>query len=243
MLKFPPRNRSIQWETFTVQDKFAKNFNIPTSSVIPSQGIIDLITSNVSWSGVRNVNPNSGEFEIGYGIGDPDKQQGYTEEEAYAEWVGFIRNEQRKLQIQLLNIVVGINQTTFDALLSLYIDTGTWRTLEAQEGTYDLASAVKSGNQNLIADILSRGNVNPELRRSEARVVNLADYTYDKSRNQQYIQGVQRLRKSYVNGISNEFEKKQAEFVYYRQLGSFLPGMSQLRQRRIVAQSTPQSLT
>jgi|TARA_R110000851_G_scaffold107800_3_gene228282 hypothetical protein len=224
----------IQWDTFTVQDTFAVQFLVNKGAAIISESMLDFILSTKTWSGVRYQNL-AGEYEIGYGIGDPDDTQGNTEPQAYAEWIGFVRNEQKKLQAQLP--VIGISQATFDALLSLYLDTGTWRTVEADEGTYDLADAVKNSNWLLAADIISRGNINPNIRKAEARVMQLGDYSATKDRNQQIIQGVQRLRKQYVNGLSNEFDKRQAEFVYYRQLGAFLPGMSQLRQRRVVAQS------
>jgi GH24 family phage-related lysozyme (muramidase) len=224
----------IQWDTFTVQNTFAVQLLVNTGVAIISEPMIDFILSHKTWSGVRYQN-SAGEYEIGYGIGDPDNAQGNTESQSYAEWIGFVRNEQKKLQAQLP--VIGISQATFDALLSLYLDTGTWRTVVADEGTYDLADAIKNGNWLLAADIISRGNINPNIRKAEARIMQLGDYSSSKDRNQQIIQGVQRLRKRYVNGLSNESDKRQAEFVYYRQLGAFLPGMSQLRQRRVIAQA------
>ena len=224
----------IQWDTFTVQNTFAVQLLVNTGVAIISEPMIDFILSHKTWSGVRYQN-SAGEYEIGYGIGDPDNAQGNTESQSYAEWIGFVRNEQKKLQAQLP--VIGISQATFDALLSLYLDTGTWRTVVADEGTYDLADAIKNSNWLLAADIISRGNINPKIRKAEARIMQLGDYSSSKDRNQQIIQGVQRLRKRYVNGLSNEFDKRQAEFVYYRQLGAFLPGMSRLRQRRVIAQA------
>jgi hypothetical protein len=234
MLKLVDARYRIQWDTFTVQDEYATKFRINTGFSIVSQGMIDLILSYYKWSGVRYLNED-GEYEIGYGIGDPNDEQGHTEAQSYAEWLGWVRNRQKNLQIQLP--VINVTQSVFDALLSLYIDTGTWRTVVADEGTYDLAAAVKNENWLLVADIISRGNINPDLRKKEARVMKLGDYSFDKTRNQQITQGVQELRKRYVNGITREFDKKQAEFAYYRQLGVFLPGMSQLRQRRIVQQA------
>ena len=224
----------IQWDTFTVQNTFAVQLLVNKGVAIISEPMIDFILSHKTWSGVRYQN-SAGEYEIGYGIGDPDNAQGNTESQSYAEWIGFVRNEQKKLQAQLP--VIGISQATFDALLSLYLDTGTWRTVVADEGTYDLADAIKNGNWLLAADIISRGNINPNIRKAEARIMQLGDYSSSKDRNQQIIQGVQRLRKRYVNGFTNESDKRQAEFVYYRQLGAFLPGMSQLRQRRVIAQA------
>lgn len=224
----------IQWESFTIQDKFAARLQLNSGFVIVSQGMLDLMLSYQKWSGVRYLNAD-GEHMIGYGVGDPDDEQGQTEEQSYAEWIGWVRNRQKSLQAQLPTI--NITQTVFDGLLSLYIDTGSWRTVKAEEGTYDLAQAVKNQNWLLVADIVSRGQYNSDLRKKEARVIQLGDYSVSKTRNQQVIQGIQDLRKRYVNGINNDFDKRQAEFVYYRQLGSFLPGMSQLRQRRVIAQT------
>jgi hypothetical protein len=234
MLQFVDAKWRIQWGTFTIQDKYATRINLNSGFVIVSQNMLDLILSYQTWRGVRYLNADK-EYEIGYGIGDPDDEQGQTEAQSYAEWIGWIRNRQKSLQAQLPTI--NITQTVFDGLLSLYIDTGSWRTVEAEEGIYDLATAVKNQNWLLVADIVSRGKYNSDLRKKEARVMQLGDYSYSKTRNQQVIQGIQDLRKRYVNGIQNEFDKRQTEFVYYRQLGSFLPGMSQLRQRRIIQQA------
>jgi len=236
MLLLPDANRRIQWETFTVQDQYAVQFIINKGIAIVSDKMISVMLAEKTWNGAQALNPDSGQIEIGYGIGDPEDAQGYTEPQAYAEWVGWVRNEQRKLRAQLP--IIGVTQTAYDALLSLYIDTGDWRRLEADEGTYDLASAVKNGNWLLVADIIARGKVNPALRKKEARIIQLADYAFDKDRNMQATAGLRRLRKLYTIGIKDEFVKKQTEFVYYRQLGSFLPGMSDLRKRRVVAQAT-----
>lgn len=235
MLRLPDANRRIQWDTFTIQDEYAVQFIINKGIAIVSEKMIGVILAEKTWFGTRTLNPNSGKIEIGYGIGDIDDPQGYTEAQAYAEWVGWLRNEQKKLRAQLP--IVGVTQTAYDALLSLYIDTGNWRRVEAEEGTYDLADAVKNGNWLLAADIIARGRVNPKLRKKEARIMQLADYTITKDRDMQLVQGVQRLRKNYVAGINDEFVKKQTEFVYYRQLGAFLPGMSDLRKKRVVAQA------
>jgi hypothetical protein len=234
MLRLVEARYRVQWDTFTVRDEYATKFLINVGFVIVTQQMLDLILSFKRWSGVRYLNEDR-EYEIGYGIGDPDDEQGHNEAQSYAEWIGYVRNRQKNLQVQIP--VVNLPQSVFDGLLSLYLDTGTWRTVVADEGTYDLADAIKNSNWLLAADIVARGNVNPELRKREARVMRLADYTYNKTRNQQIVQHAHEIRKRYVNGITTEFDKKQAEFSYYRQFGVFLPGMSQLRQRRIVQQA------
>jgi hypothetical protein len=235
MLTIVAAKYRIQWETFAVQDAFAVDYRYPVQRATMSIGMENLMLSRRTWSGIRKVDTATGKYNIGYGVGDPDDVQGYTESQAYAEWVGDLRNRQKRLIAQLP--ILYVTQTIFDALLSLYIDTGTWRTVQADEGMYDLATPVKNGNWLLAADIISRGKANSELRKKEARVMRLADYSFTKTRNQQVTQGVQLLRTQYVAGIANEFDKKQTEFVYYRQFGTFLPGMTQLRQRRVIAQA------
>lgn len=229
-----PENR-VQWETFINQDEYATRMKFPTWGIMLSDKMADMILSYRKWQPTRYFDDDSQTHKIGYGYGDPDADQGHTEAESYAEFRGRLRNVQRTLSSQLPLTL--IPQSTFDALFSLYLDTGTWRTLKADEGVYDLADAVKNAQWLLCADIMSRGIVNPEMRKLEARVLYLADYAIGKDRKQQTVQGIFELRKRYVGGIADQFEKLQAEFAYYRQFGSFLPGMSDLRKRRIKNQA------
>ncbi|SRR6056297_61345 len=232
LLKLVPPQFRTQWEVFTVSNDFYTKFLLPVNVITITQEMVDVIIGFKTFSPVR-YETEDGEFEIGYGIGDPDDEQGYTEEQAYAEWLGYVRNQQRIVKAQIP--IDKIPNSVFDALMSLYLDTGTWRTLQAAEGTYDVADAVRNGNWLLVADILMRGNVNPLLRKREAAALRLGSYSVRKTRRQQRIQGIQTLRTRYISGLRTEFERRQAEFAYYRQLnGTFLPGMSQLRQRRVV---------
>lgn len=234
LLTLVSAERRTQWETFDVQDDFATGFLVNVGIAIISQDMTDVILGYKEWRGFRYLDTD-GSYKIGYGIGNPNDPQGYTETQAYSEFLGDLRNKQKIVRAQLP--IIGIPQAAYDALVSLYIDTGNWRTVVAEEGVYDLNSAVKNSNWLLAADMLMRGIENPELRRAEARALRLGSYAPVRSRNQQIIQGLQFMRTQYVAGISNDFEKKQAEFAYYRQIGAFLPGMSQTRQRRIVAQA------
>lgn len=236
MLRLVEAQNRIQWETFTVQDEFSTQFMVNVGIAIVSEPMTDFMLSKLDWHGVSYLDIESGEYKIGYGQTDPDLEQGATEVQAYADWIGYVRNRQKTLRAQLP--VIGIPQATYDALVSLFVNTGKWRTVDAEEGTYDLANAVSNSNWLLVSDIISRGNTNPSMRQAEAAVSRLGAYQTGKDRNQQIVQGLQSIRKQYIRGYATDFETKQAEFVYYRQLGSFLPGMSQLRQRRVVAQAT-----
>jgi hypothetical protein len=234
MLKIVQLDRRVQWSTFSVQDAFRVTFSVPTNAATVSEDMIALMLGEKTWTGVRRLDAN-GIYEIGYGVGDVDAEQAHTESQSYVEWVGELRNRQKILRAQLP--VISLPASVFDGLLSLYMDTGKWRIVQADEGAYDVAYAVKNGDWLSVANMIARGNVNPMLRKKEATVMQLGAYGSPKDRNQQIIQGVQTIRKRYVDGIPLEFDKKQAEFAYYRQFQIFLPGMSQLRQRRIVSQA------
>jgi len=234
VIRFPAEQFRTQWEVFDVQDDFARQYNINLNLVTFSEDMMGVTLGFKEWSGIQYTD-DLGDVRIGYGFGDPSIEQGMTEAEAYAELVEEYRQAQRIVKAQIP--LVALPQTVFDALTSLYADTGTWRVVQADEGTYDMAFAVKNANWLLAADILMRGNVNPDLRKSEARVLYLGEYFWTKDRAKLTTDGIQRVRKSYVSGGLDPFQRRQAEFVYYRQLRAFLPTMSEAKQRRVVAEA------
>jgi GH24 family phage-related lysozyme (muramidase) len=238
-IKLVDAARRTQWETFTVQDNFKTEFLINPDVATVSQEMAAVILGFREWRATRYVDVDTGKIKIGYGPGDPDLEQGMIEAEAYADFVAEIRQKQYAVRSQVP--VNYITQSVFDALVSLYVDTGSWRVVQADEGTYDLQDAIRNGNWLLAADILMRGNQNPDLRRAEARVLRLADYRPNRTRVQQQIQGIQKMRINYVSGAFDAFQRKQAEFAYYRQLGAFLPTMSEVKKRRVAAQSSPRT--
>ena len=156
------------------------------------------------WRGVRYLDDDNN-YRIGYGVGDPDAEQGLTEAEAYNELISDFRNQQRIVRKQLP--VFAIPQTVYDALVSLYIDTGTWRVVQAEEGTYDMQDAIRNSNWLLAADMLMRGNVNPDLRKAEARVLYLGQYTFTKDRQKLVTEGIQDVRRQYVANTLEPFAR------------------------------------
>lgn len=227
-----------QWEIFNNQDEYATGFLVNTGVAIFSTDMVGLLLGYRNWRGIRYLDDNN-TYKIGYGIGDPSLAQGLTETEAYGELISDFRNQQRIVRKQLP--IFAIPQTVYDALVSLYIDTGTWRVVQAEEGTYDMQDAIRNSNWLLAADMLMRGNQNPDLRKAEARVLYLGQYNFTKDRQQLITEGIQDIRRQYVADTLDPFERRQAEFLYYRQLGAFLPTMPEAKQRRVVAQSTSRS--
>jgi hypothetical protein len=207
-----------QWEVFNKQDEYKTGFLVNVGVAIFSTDMVGCILNFKSWSGTRYLD-----------------DQGMTEAEAYSELIAEYRDKQRIVRNQLP--ISALPQTVYDALVSLYVDTGTWRIVKADEGTYDLQDAIRNSNWLLAADILMRGNVNPDLRKVEAKVLYLGQYQFGKDRQQLVTEGIHDIRRRYVSGTLDPVARKQAEFVYYRQLGAFLPTMPEVKQRRVIAQA------
>lgn len=218
----------IQWEGFRIQDSFAINTILNIGVVSVSQKLIDFVLKFEQWNGFESANGI-----IGYGERIPNVPQGLTESEAYSSWLEKLKDSERIVRAQVPSI--RITQPVFDALVSLHFDTGTWRTVAAAEGIYDVQFAIQQAHWRLAADMIQRGMVNQGRRRDEARIIQLADYPIGANRTKKITEGLQEIRRRYADGITNDYRRTQAEFVYYRQIATFLPGMSELRKRRILA--------
>ena len=232
ILKSVPDKFRTEWEAFNSDGGFASRFLLNVGVMPLSQSMVDCILGFMKWDGVRRAGADGG-ASIGYGRGNPDLAQGMTEDEAYAEWLAHAKGRQRAIVSQLP--VVEMPQTAFDALVSLYADTGKWRTIEAEEGDYDARHAVERADWRTLADMLARGRVNPSLRNAEARAVQLGRYARDRTRAEMRTAGLQDIRRRHVESLfADGLERGQAEYVYFRETGSFLPGLPETRRRRIM---------
>ena len=237
VLKSVPDQLRTEWGAFSSKGGFSTRFLLNAGVIPLSRKMAECMLGFRRWSGFR-IEGESGKPEIGYGRGDPSRQHGMTEGEAFAEWLAHAKGRQRALVPQLP--AVELPQTAFDALVSLYVDTGKWRTLEAEEGVYDVRHAVERGDWRMLADMLARGKANPRLRQAESRAVQLGNYEIRKTRAAIRAEGLQNIRRMHMAGMfGSQFEKGQAEFVYYRETGGFLPGMGQARERRIQKEAAP----
>lgn len=224
----------IQWETFskTEQQKWDSEFRISTLYQTVSEEAKLLILSNNRFRMFRYLDEN-GIYKIGYGYGNPDKRDGYTEAEAYGDWIKELKRKENILQKQLP--LLSLTQSQFDAILSLYFLTGDWKKINGVEGTYDILSAMRNNDWLTIANMLANATDNREQRLKEARMIILADYYTEKDRTWLRNEGIQYTRTQYVNTIADTLAKRQAEFAYYRQTnGAFLPNMREIRKREIV---------
>lgn len=231
LLKAILPNKRVEWETMTVQSEWDVNFPIEKALIQASFGITEMILANHRYRMYRYLDETN-RFKIGYGYGNPDVRYGYTEEEAFAAFMKELKKKERDLQSQLP--LATISQTNFDALLSLYFQTGKWRTVDSNEGTYDLYNTILTERWTLAADMIANGKTDRQMRFAEARVMKLADYGSSRDRFWLRTDGIYDARNAYKAGISDPVARRQAEYAYYRTTGGFLPNMPELKKREVI---------
>lgn len=233
MLNSVSSNLRVQWEIFnkTEQQKWDSEFLISVQYQSLSEKAIPIILFNSRFRMFRYLDEN-GNYKIGYGYGNTEKRDGYTEPEAYSEWIKELKRKENILQKQLP--VVSLSQSQFDAILSLYFLTGNWKTVEGNEGTYNVFNAIRVSDWTTVSNMLSNATENREQRLREARLIMIGDYSFNKDRTWMRNEGIQYTRTQYISGITDSIAKRQAEFAYYRQTnGAFLPNMNELKKREI----------
>lgn len=232
MIKIVSPEYRIQWETFSNTDRFKTDFKVITPLIQCSDELIPIVLSNYRFRMYRYQDGVDNFYKIGYGYGNSNTPYGMTENEAYAEWIAEFKKKESSLQKQLP--IPSITVSQFDALLSLYFTTGSWRTIESDEGIYDISSAIKNMQWSLVADMIANGKSNRTQRQLEAKILMLGDYRTDKSRNWLRNEGIQHTRTTYIRGITDNLAKKQAEISYYRQtMGAYLPNLTENKKREI----------
>jgi GH24 family phage-related lysozyme (muramidase) len=233
--KNAPISARTQWETFEIVDEFRATMDVSIRALQTSDEMIEIILANYRYRMYRYSAEDNNSFKIGYGFGNPDLPYGMTEDEAYSEWIREFKKVEKNFVRQLpINFMT---QSQFDALISLYFTTGKWKTVDSNTvtGTYDILGAIKLGNWEAVANMISDGSIDRPQRLIEARVLMLGDYNISKNRRWLRLEGIQFTRTQYIaNQITDPFAKKQAEFAYYRQTnGGYLPNTPMLRKMQI----------
>jgi len=229
-LKTVSQNNRIQWETFQPINEWKLLYPFNSTAMSCSVELIPLVLSHSRFRMSRYLDNTT--YKIGYGYSDPTVNYGITEPEAYTDWIAAFKKKERDLKNQL-SFVSAVTQSQFDALLSLYFLTGSWKTVVSSEGTYDIVDAIKKDEWYLVADMIANGKQDHDQRLREARILALADYNIDKDRTWLRIEGIQYARTIYSRGMNDLIAKKQLENAYYRETQAFLPTMSELKKREI----------
>lgn len=218
----------IDYSLFTVIDSAAVNTPILLSELEASDKLINAKIRNTKWLG---YNKNS---VIGYKGTVGLDGNGLTEAEAYTIWIEEFKDNERAFKKQFP--LTSLTQTQYDAMLSLYADTGTFSRVGKATRQFEIFDFVTDRKWDYVATALTLSGADRLNRQVDAKILMLGDYgTY---RDRSYIKedGIQELLKEYITNQMNDEQRSQAEYVYYAETKRFLPNMTESRKRLLAKQ-------
>jgi hypothetical protein len=218
----------IDYSLFTVIDSVAVNTPKLLSELEASDNLINTKIRNIKWLGY------SKDSVIGYKGTVGLKGNGLTEAEAYTIWIEEFKDKERAFKKQFP--LTSLTHTQYDAMLSLYADTGTFSRVGTSTRQFEIFDFVTDKKWDYVATALTLSGANRLDRQMDAKILMLGDYgTY---RDRSYIKedGIQALVKEYITNQMNDEQKSQAEYVYYAETKRFLPNMIESRKRLLAKQ-------
>ena len=224
----------IDYGLFSVIDSIAARDPLPVSDLEASAKIINLKLRNIGWQGYKEKVDNK--FYIGYHSSNETLVHGagLLEQQAYYTWIEEFKDKERKFKKALQ--LPTMSQSQYDALLSLYFDTGTINTIGTQARLFQITDFINNRQWDYVATAMTLAGENRLMRQQEAKVLMLADYGITKDRSLIKEQGLQTLLKNYSTmGLADE-QKSQAEYVYYAETKRFLPNLTESRKRILAKQ-------
>jgi len=172
---------------------------------------------------------------IGYNSVKNLDGDGYTELQSWNDWISDWKTKEK--QFKKLFKISELTQSQYDAMLSLYYNTGNFQYIGSEVAKYDIRSYLENGDWDYIATALVNNGADRMRTQAEAKVLMLGFYGKYISRSKLLQNGLEVLRKNYPTRIKDAVSKRQAEYIYYVETGDFLPGLSQSRMRQIVEQA------
>jgi len=218
----------IDYSLFTVIDSAAVNTSIFLSELEASDKLINAKLRSIKWLG---YNKNS---VIGYKRTVGLNGNGLTEAEAYTIWIEEFKDKERAFKKQFP--LTSLTQAQYDAMLSLYADTGTFSRVGNATRQFEIFDFVTDKKWDHVATALTLSGANRLDRQIDAKILMLGDYgTY---RDRSYIKedGIQTLLKEYITNQMTDEQRSQAEYVYYAETKRFLPNMTESRKRLLAKQ-------
>lgn len=171
--------------------------------------------------------------------------RGLTEEDAYELFRLDIKAVEKRVN-QALKGAPCVTQNQFDSLVSYAYNTGNANYAIVNGQKYDLTELYRNNNWERASQLMAadnRKNGSPDRRIGESKIMARGEYGKQADRTTLKAGGLAAARKAYPNGFgSNTFggvdkPRRQSEYVFYKETGRFLPGMSEERKRTVVAQA------
>ena len=213
----------VVWDDFVVQDKTVYDTQLDIANVTSSE-TVELTALNF-----HRYNGYSG---VGYGESNFDR--GITEQEAYDDWILTWNREQSKFKKQLIGLGLNsVSQSMYDSLVMLHWVTGKFLNVQADEGIYDTRDAIVRKDTDLLANMITRSQVNRSKCRIAANIVRLVDYGPSKNRAWIRQNGIYSMRRNNEVGLLDEQQLQRARFAYFAETGNYLPYTPEGRKREI----------
>ena len=226
-----PNSAQINWNEFTVldEDKTTVQQNIKDLE------IGDSTLKRVLGKTSMNMYTNTTDQLIGYVTNDTQHlyRYGMTEEQAYADYLVWMKQAEKNFKTKLPTGFL-LTQSQYDGLVAFYTTTRSINTVETIYGTFDLKTHILNEDWAEVANLIAFDISNPNQTMIDSKTIMLYDNGYPKTRAWLRNQGLQRLRR-YYHTTSDGYRRTQMEFAYYQETQQFLPGMSEARQREVVA--------
>ena len=233
------------------------NIKIAMDSLKISDNGVFLILGFERWRAYQYW--NGSEYRIGYNsLSDDTNINGLTEDQAYSLFRQDLKIAEKRLRSELGNKPTHLTQNQYDALVSFCYSVGSISKTVISKISYDLITAIRNAADadsgvestteawNNVASIIQNHSKAGDQRIAEASVLMLGDYSDLKDRSRLRTEGIQDMRIKYPDGYksdtkdgkSTEYQKRQAELVYYIEVTKFLPGMSEVAYRAVVNRTT-----
>ena len=220
----------VDFSFFTVKDSDAVYNQEPVKHLEASKDIINFILRTENYTPYVHYDLD-GTKKIGYNLEVNIDSNGLTEEQAYNIFIEQLKIAERNFK--RLIPVDTLSQTQYDALVSLFYRTGTFKKVGTEQRKFDIYNFIKEGKWNYVATALIESGNNRKVRQQEARILMTANYGIYKDRSAIKEASIKTLEREYPDKMIDNVAKKQAEIVYFKETNRFLPGLDQAKMRFI----------
>ena len=210
---------------------------VNTKSASISDAGLDFMLGKELYRGHRHWDGKK--YVMGYGYSGSAFSNGITETNAYRLWITDVTKAQNNLRKRLNNSPEFVLQHQWDALVSMFYDTGSidYTTTEGYE--FDLIYFIQKGTIDQVSSAIQIDNRKPSRRVAEASLFRLCNYGNMKPRSWLRNEGIQHIRKNYLalkdkDGNIDKTAQQQAQYAYYKEVNKFIKDISEIDRRRII---------
>lgn len=208
---------------------------IPLKQLEASEKVLNFALRQRPYHPFKNKYVKDNVEYIGYlstNKADMDNPNGMLEKQAYSKWIETWKDAERNFKKYFP--LDSVSQNQYDAMLSLYYHTGFWDRVGTDIANFNIKNDVINRKWDRVATALIY-NGNKRIRsQAEAKMMMLGDYGRQVSRDVLKRNGVQLIQSMYPR-LEDAVKRQQCELIYFIETTTFLPGLTQARQRQIVS--------